>query len=573
MFLLALLAPGIHANSLVLALPANTYSFITDPYATPGETLETALSSALQHGDEVFFWDCTEQAYEYYTYDGPGNWVHPDGSIGGPPNCPPPGQGFIYDNKSGSSETLTLTGTPGSGPSTSMCDCGEFSLVGPTGDSPTGYSYDDIVGSAPVIGSTLYLWNGSAYTVYTYPTCCGWTPGVPVVPAGSSVFIKVPCNPAPCKTGVVLSIAGPALISPGHTKMYAVTLINYGPSDFNGFLRLDGIPKGIGGNITLTPPPGSSPVSDGFEVSPLEVPACSSASFTFSLTCNSLTPSIIPMAAGDGNGLSQEAQLTVNVVASQDPNDKSGPTGVGSSHYLVGSPGTPVLPYDILGYAITFENLTNATAPAQRVVITDQLDPTTMDVSSFQFGPIFFGSEVVTPPFDVNPYSDTVLSYNVDGNIINVQINATNDLNSSSPTYGQVTWTIQALDPGTGLAPTNPEVGFLPPNTTPPEGQGMVTFTVNPLSSLVTGDLVTNSARIVFDQNGAITTGTWTNTIIFPPAFTIAGVAGQVTITWASWTLQEASSLNGPWTNSAVQVSPWTFTPSESTKFYRLQMP
>ena len=35
----------------------------------------------------------------------------------------------------------------------------------------------------------------------------------------------------------------------------------------------------------------------------------------------------------------------------------------------------------------------------------------------------------------------------------------------------------------------------------------------------------------------------------------------------------EAGSLIGPWTNSAVQVSPWTFTPTESAKLYRLRAP
>ena len=103
----------------------------------------------------------------------------------------------------------------------------------------------------------------------------------------------------------------------------------------------------------------------------------------------------------------------------------------------------------------------------------------------------------------------------------------------------------------------------------------MVTYTVNPVPGLVTGDLITNSASIVFDANSAIATGIWTNTVIkTTPDLSVARApAGQVKVTWADWSLQEAGSLAGPWTNAAVQVSPWTFAPPVSPKFYRLAAP
>jgi len=577
MFLLALLVPGVYAG-LTLTLPANTCSFITDPYATPSETMDNLASPTfLQMGDSVLLFDCTAQWFETYTYlgGGPSGWLESDGvTIGGPPpNCPRPGRGFVYCTTSGVTETLYLTGTSGSGPSTLPCGDGTFSLVGPTGDTKSSYSYEDIVGP-PVNGSMLAQWDQSQanFTYYTYicgawytHSPIGWTPSVvPAVLPGTSVLIK-PLNASTALSGVVVSIAGPAYIRPGSTKTYVLTVINFGLDDFSdGTLTVSGIP----GYVTLTPiSSGEFPIVGGFEVENFSLDCGKLAQYTFSLTCaaGATIGANFPMTP-NLSGATSLLPLTVTVVNSWDPNNKSGPTGVGPNHYLTGSP--------VLPYAITFENQPSAKAPAQRVVITDQLDPAKVDPYSFQFGAITFGNEVVTPPAGANLYSYTVLSYNVGGNIINVQIDAALDLNFFSPTYGKVTWTFQSLDPDTGKPPSNPLIGFLPPNTTPPEGQGMVTFTVNPLSSLVTGDLITNSASIVFDANAPIATGIWTNTIIkTTPALTIAKGAGQVTISWASWTLKEASSLNGPWTNSAVQVSPWTFTPSESAKFYRLQAP
>jgi hypothetical protein len=50
---------------------------------------------------------------------------------------------------------------------------------------------------------------------------------------------------------------------------------------------------------------------------------------------------------------------------------------------------------------------------------------------------------------------------------------------------------------------------------------------------------------------------------------------GTLTLAWPpnAWTLQEADSLDGPWTNSATQTSPLTVTPTGGRKFYRLTSP
>src|SRR4029077_13532997 len=64
-----------------------------------------------------------------------------------------------------------------------------------------------------------------------------------------------------------------------------------------------------------------------------------------------------------GQGPSRSGKAT----GSSDPNDKIGQAGYGSQGFIA--------PGGALPYRIDFENEATAGAPAQRVVVTDQLDP------------------------------------------------------------------------------------------------------------------------------------------------------------------------------------------------------
>ena len=189
---------------------------------------------------------------------------------------------------------------------------------------------------------------------------------------------------------------------------------------------------------------------------------------------------------------------TVKVVTSHDPNAIYGPPGVGAQRFI--STTTPLL------YDVTFENVVSATAPAQTVVITDWLDPTRMDLSTFSLGTIVFGSKVVSPPAGHHEFS-TRVDLRPQNNLI-VQVDAQLNL-----TTGVASWAFTSIDPATQAAPEDPLVGFLPPNTTPPQGQGSVFFTVMPSVGLSQGTPITNQAHIVFDINPAISTDVWTNTV------------------------------------------------------------
>jgi hypothetical protein len=188
---------------------------------------------------------------------------------------------------------------------------------------------------------------------------------------------------------------------------------------------------------------------------------------------------------------------------SEDPNDKAGPTGVTKARW--------VLSNQPLTYTVSFENDPTATLPAQQVVITDKLDPTKVDLSTFALGPMGFNKSFVTPPASVNNYSATVdLRPNVD---LLVQIQG-----SLNPTTGAVKWTFRSLDPLTNLPPTDPSLGFLPPDTAPPAGDGSVVFSVMPKKHLAPSAKVANQASVVFDTNAPIKTPIWINHIAGPVA-------------------------------------------------------
>src|SRR5690606_30638824 len=67
---------------------------------------------------------------------------------------------------------------------------------------------------------------------------------------------------------------------------------------------------------------------------------------------------------------------------SVDPNEKDGPGGVGPQGFI-----QPLITFP---YTVHFENMTNATAPAQVVTIKDQLDRN-LNASTFAFTEFGFG--------------------------------------------------------------------------------------------------------------------------------------------------------------------------------------
>ncbi len=202
------------------------------------------------------------------------------------------------------------------------------------------------------------------------------------------------------------------------------------------------------------------------------------------------------------------------LISAFDPNEIYGPTGYDSVHFINAT--------DPITYTINYENdPESATGAASRVKITCPLDdkgvPNTFRLGNFGFGDFTF--EV--PPM-ASQYSQRL------------------DLTDSLGVWLDVTaglrvpdnyayWIFQSVDPATGLPPVGP-LGFLPVNDTlnPGNGEGYVTFTIDPNPSIVTGDEITEQAHIVFDQNDTVPTNTYTNRFdAIAPSSVLQGDASQ----------------------------------------------
>ncbi|MER2514666.1 MAG: dockerin type I domain-containing protein [Nitrosomonas ureae] len=190
------------------------------------------------------------------------------------------------------------------------------------------------------------------------------------------------------------------------------------------------------------------------------------------------------------------------IVASLDPNDKYGTAGVGEKRFIQGDAG--------LHYTITFENKPTASAPAQVVTVTDQLDPQKVDLETFALGPMSFGGITVPVIAGMEQYTGGV-DLRPDKNLI-VTIKANLD-----KATGLATWVFTSLDPQTGELPEDALSGFLPANTVPPIGEGSVTFSIKPKPGLASNTEISNQASIVFDRNAPIKTPAWINTIDATP--------------------------------------------------------
>lgn len=184
-------------------------------------------------------------------------------------------------------------------------------------------------------------------------------------------------------------------------------------------------------------------------------------------------------------------------VQSADPNEKKGVRRLTPQNFI---------PTSNLMYGISFENKPDASAPAQDVVITDQLDTSKLDTATFELGQISFGDTVINVPAGLTNYTTEVDLR--PANDVLVSVNAHLDQNT-----GLITWTFNSLDPFTRQSPTNALAGFLPPDVDGVQGAGKVLFTISPKNTVITGDEIRNHATIVFDLSAPIDTNEWLNTI------------------------------------------------------------
>ncbi|HUF54301.1 MAG TPA: hypothetical protein VMR52_11085 [Dehalococcoidia bacterium] len=194
------------------------------------------------------------------------------------------------------------------------------------------------------------------------------------------------------------------------------------------------------------------------------------------------------------------SELLVLVGFSLDPNEKLGPRSAHGDRYLGDRQNIP--------YSILFENLETATAAAQEILITDELDEDTMDLATFELGPILFGHYSVAPP-PGRQFFEREIDLRPEENLI-IHVEAGLDGHTAY-------WRLTSLDPDTRELPDGLLDGVLQPNVNPPEGDGMVMFSVDHRSDLANGSEIANNASIVFDTNEPIITNEWVNLVGEPP--------------------------------------------------------
>ena len=185
---------------------------------------------------------------------------------------------------------------------------------------------------------------------------------------------------------------------------------------------------------------------------------------------------------------------------SLDPNEIVGPTGAGTNQFVTAN--------QPLSYTVFFENESTASAPAQDVTVTTTLNPDD-NLSTFQLLGIGWGDEVLDVPAGLTSYSTRVSYVQPNtGQTILVDVSASLDVSTRT-----LTWAFTSLDPTTLDTPSDALAGFLPPDNSSGQGVGFVSYTVDPVAGLASGTKISAAASVVFDENAAIDTQTWSNTI------------------------------------------------------------
>jgi len=192
----------------------------------------------------------------------------------------------------------------------------------------------------------------------------------------------------------------------------------------------------------------------------------------------------------------------IEKVRSWDPNDKTWPSGFDLEGTPVDQQKHFIALDNSLPYVIYFENLENATAAAQEVFITDQLD-SNLDWSTFFLSDIQIGEKIIPVPEQVKNFKTVIDLGSTSSTVIEMDC-------KFEGSKGLATWTFRGKNPD-----TDELADFLPPNKEEviPRGEGFISYSVKPKPDLSTRTVIRNKAAIIFDVNPPINTPEVFNTI------------------------------------------------------------
>lgn len=330
-----------------------------------------------------------------------------------------------------------------------------------------------------------------------------------------------------CRRACVdVDIVGPGRIGVNRRAVFSAAMTNLGNVDAAAVrVSVRGIPADVAVEIVSADPP-ATPVAGGIDVTVPLLPPDVTRYVQFALTAPPPVPRAFDVQAAGMPPCGKSKRLHVEVLGSVDPNAKNGTPGFGAAGFVTGT--------EPLSYAIQFMNAEDASAPAQEVVLTDQLDVTRVDLTSLSLGPIGFAGTTIPILPGQGEFThpgvpvDIAEDLNGNGNLLDDDILVTIAVHlGTEPTaedYGRLTWELRSVDPTTGELPADPRRGFVPPGA-----EGEVLFTLSALPDLATGDEIRDQASIVFDLNEAILPPPWLNTVDkTPPESLVTPLPGTV---------------------------------------------
>ena len=215
-----------------------------------------------------------------------------------------------------------------------------------------------------------------------------------------------------------------------------------------------------------------------------------------------------------------------------DPNDIYGYTAESGSHAVMDG-------QNEVYYAIEFENDPEfATASAHDIYLTNTLDATKFDLSTFKPTCVNIGSKSAELSGDKNFV--TTIDMRPEINAI-AQVEGTYDENT-----GTARWHISSLDPMT-MEPTEEVMDGVLPVNYGGNGIGEVMYDIQLKPGLAHQTKVSNQASIVFDKNEVIQTPVWTNIIDRIAPTSHATEAKMLNDSTASVSIAATDELSGPW--------------------------
>lgn len=187
--------------------------------------------------------------------------------------------------------------------------------------------------------------------------------------------------------------------------------------------------------------------------------------------------------------------LDVIIGNAWDPNAKYGPGDASPNHYTTSGK---------MHYTIGFENDPAANLNVQTVTVTDTLNGSFYNLASFGFTGVTIGDSVYTLRTPVQSFFhdfDFIARYGVKARVVA----------TFNPATGIAQWKFYTIDPFTNQITTHALDGFLPPDKISPKGQGYVSFSIDPVDGIQSGNAISNKAYIKFDYNPVIITNNWLN--------------------------------------------------------------